>query len=77
MKSQSALWFTNPSLKTVLLFASLWFIGNALLVLAITDFFSQSFFASGHYLSILMMIMSTIQTGKLVRNYLRTRTSSN
>lgn len=44
MKNQPALWYTNPSLKVVVIFLAVWFIGNGLLVLSTTDFFKVPFF---------------------------------
>ncbi len=77
MKNQPALWYTNPSLKVVVIFVSIWLVGNGLLIIAVTDIFRQSFVVAGHYISILMMVMSTIQTSKLIYNYFRTRTTNN
>ncbi|MBX2916632.1 MAG: hypothetical protein KF856_15290 [Cyclobacteriaceae bacterium] len=77
MKNQPALWYSQPSLKVVLIFVSIWLIGNGLLIVAITDIFRQPFLVTGHYISVLMIVMSTFQTGKLIRNYFCDRTTRN
>lgn len=77
MNSQSENWYYNPSLKIVLFFSAVWLIGNVLLVLSTTDFLKDSFFGNVSFLILLMMVMSTVQTGKLIHNYLRTRTTGN
>lgn len=77
MKNQPALWYTNPSLKVVAIFISVWLVGNMLIVLAITDFFKSGFQPAKHMPSALLMIASTVSTLKVIRNYLRTRTTSN
>lgn len=77
MNSQSENWYYNPSLKKVLIFSAVWLIGNVLLVLSTTDFLKDSFFGNVSFLTLLMMVMSTVQTGKLIHNYLRTRTTGN
>ncbi|MBN8649987.1 MAG: hypothetical protein J0L67_01065 [Cytophagales bacterium] len=77
MKNQPELWYTNPSLKIVLIFSAVWFIGNGLLVLSTTDFFKVPFFSNVSMLILLMMVMSTFQTGKLIRNYIRAQEMRN
>ena len=76
MKSQPAWWYSQPSLKVVVIFVVLWVFGNVLLVLSTTDFFAIPFFSNVSLLILLLMMLSTFQTGKLIRNYLRTRATS-
>lgn len=77
MKNQPALWYTNPSLKVAVIFVFMWLIGNTLIVLAMTDFFKSGFQPGKHMPSALLMLASTISTLKIIRNYFRTRTTSN
>lgn len=77
MKNQQTLWYTNPSLKVVMVFSTAWLVSNFLIVLATTDFLKISFFKNVSLLILLIMVVSTVQTGKLIRNYLRTRTTGN
>lgn len=77
MKNQPELWYTNPSLKVVVIFVSIWLIGNILILLAMTDFFMSGFQPGKHMPSALLMLASTITTLKFIRNYFRTRTTSN
>lgn len=77
MKNQPEFWYSNPSLKVVVIFVSIWLIGNMLILLAMTDFFKSGFQPDKHLSSGLLMITSTIATLKLIRNYFRTRTTRN
>ncbi|HNR73629.1 MAG TPA: hypothetical protein PKH83_03145 [Cyclobacteriaceae bacterium] len=75
MRKQRVLWYTNPSLKVVAIFSIGWLIGNGLLVIATTDLFAIPFFPNVSVIILALMILSTIQTAKLIRNYFRTRTT--
>lgn len=77
MKNQPEFWYSNPSLKVVVIFVSIWLIGSMLILLAMTDFFKSGFQPDKHLPSGLLMITSTIATLKLIRNYFRARTTSN
>lgn len=77
MKNQPALWYTNPSLKVVVIFLAVWFAGNSLLVLSTTDFFKVPFFSNVSMLILLLMVMSTVKAGKLIRNYMRAQEMRN
>ncbi|MBX2898543.1 MAG: hypothetical protein KF775_02775 [Cyclobacteriaceae bacterium] len=77
MKNQPALWYTNSSLKVVVIFIFIWLMGNMLILLAMTDFFRSGFQPDKHMPSALLMLASTISTLKIIRNYFRTRTTSN
>ncbi|MBN8575468.1 MAG: hypothetical protein J0L66_00925 [Cytophagales bacterium] len=77
MKNQPALWYTNPSLKVVVIFIFIWLMGNMLILLAMTDFFRSGFQPGKHLPRALLILASTISTLKIIRNYFRTRTTSN
>ena len=59
----------NPSIKDLILFTLLWFVGILLLTLSTTDFFTENFFQKKYVMTYFLMIGSTITTGKLYFNY--------
>lgn len=59
----------NPSIKNLILFTLLWFVGILLLTLSATDLFTESFFQKRYVMIYFLMIGSTIATGKLYINY--------
>lgn len=61
--------FHNPSLQTLVIFSILWMVSNTLLVLSITDLFTESIFQKKYLNIYFLMIGSTIATGKLYFNY--------
>ena len=60
---------TNPSKKILILFTSLWLLGITLLILAMTDLFTESILQRKYVMVYFLMIGSTIVTGKLYFNY--------
>ena len=62
-------WFSNPSKRTLWIALITWAIGNLLLLLAFTDFFTHGLqvntMVSG------LMVGSTVTTLKLVLNYIK------
>ena len=59
----------NPTIKNLILFTLLWFVGILLLTLSTTDLFTESFFQKKYVIIYFLMIGSTIATGKLYFNY--------
>jgi hypothetical protein len=59
----------NPSIKNLILFTLLWFVGIILLTLSTTDLFTESFFQKKYVMIYFLIIGSTIATGKLYFNY--------
>ena len=64
-------WISHPKKINVVLVLSVWIISSTLLVLAMTDLFSESFFNSDYIIIYLMMIMSTLTCFRVIVNYLR------
>ncbi|QSS98226.1 hypothetical protein [Psychroflexus sp. ALD_RP9] len=69
MENKHKTFFTNPKKKHLASFGLLWLIGNGLLVLSITDLFTESFFQSNATMIYVLMIASTVVTAKLYFNY--------
>ena len=61
--------YKNPSLKNVIIFYVIWFVSNMLLILVITDLFTESFFQKKYLMMYILMIGSTISTRKIYMNY--------
>jgi uncharacterized membrane protein YjjP (DUF1212 family) len=61
--------YHNPTLKTIIIFSILWIISNTLLILSMTDLFTESLFQKKYLMIYFLMIGSTIATGKLFFNY--------
>jgi len=74
MKNNNQSFLTNPTKKHLIIFGLLWFIGNALLTLSITDLFTESFFQKNYLMVYFLMIGSTLATGKLYFNYWKNKT---
>jgi len=60
---------TKPSKKILILFTSLWIVGITLLILSMTDLFTESFLQKKYIMIYFLMIGSTITIGKLYFNY--------
>lgn len=69
METDKRNFMKNPSIKSLILFTSLWFIGITLLTLSTTDLFTESFFKKKYVMIYFLMIGATIATGKLYFNY--------
>jgi hypothetical protein len=67
---------THPSKKVLILFTTLWLIGTSLLVLVITDLFTEPLFRSGQSWSYGMIATSTLVVFKLYLNYFKNTVSS-
>lgn len=65
MNTVKKTFYHNPSLKTLVIFSILWMVSNTLLVLSITDLFTESIFQKKYLIIYFLMIGSTIATGKL------------
>jgi hypothetical protein len=63
--------FKNPSLKNVMMLSLLWFISNMLLVLSITDLFSDSFLQKRYLIVYFVMIASTTSIIRIYHNYFK------
>ena len=59
----------NPSKNNLIVFSLIWLISNALLIISITDLFSESFFQKKHVMIYVLMISSTYAVLKLFINY--------
>jgi len=66
--------YRNPSKNTLLLFTFLWLLGNALLLLSITNLFTESFFHYANVMIYVLMVGSTITIIKLYTNYRKNKT---
>ncbi len=75
MKQVKTNWMNNPTRKQLILFTTLWILGITLLLLSMTDLFTESFFQKKNIIVYLLMIGSTLATFKLFRNFLNNRTS--
>jgi uncharacterized membrane-anchored protein len=62
-------WVNNPNKKQLGLYSVLWFIGVALLALAVTNFFTESPFVRRNGLVILLVTFPTIILIRMIRNY--------
>jgi len=62
-------WVQNPTKKIVTLYIVLTFIASLLIILAVTDFFSQNPFQMKNVLMFLLLIYPIWNCLKLVRKY--------
>lgn len=67
----------HPSLMIIVVFVTLWFVGNGLLFLSMTDLFTESFFQKKYTMMYFLMIGSTITTSFLIFNYFKNKNSQN
>ncbi len=63
-------WINNPSLKQLVLLTIVWAVGSLLLILSMTDFFTERFFQKNYVLVYFLMIGATWTMSKLYRSYL-------
>ena len=76
MEKRETNWMNNPTKKQVILFTALWFVGNFLLVISLTDLFRENFFQQGSFMIYSLMTMSTVTIVKQHLNYLKHKTKS-
>jgi hypothetical protein len=69
-------WVTHPTRKILSIFVTIWFLGNGLLILVITDLFTEPFFNTRYMVIYGMMIMSTWTTFMVFLNYSKTKGTS-
>jgi hypothetical protein len=67
--NKKANWVQNPTKKIVALYIVLTFIGSLLILIAITDFFSENPFQMKNVLMFLLLIYPIWNCLKLVRKY--------
>jgi hypothetical protein len=67
--NKKANWVQNPTKKIVALYIVLTFIGSLLILLAITDFFSENPFKMKNALMFMLLIYPLWNCLKLVRKY--------
>ena len=67
--NKKANWVQNPTKKNLTLYIVLTFIGSLLILLAITDFFSENPFKMKNALMFMLLIYSIWNCLKLMRNY--------
>lgn len=62
-------WINHPTKKQLLLVIITWFIGSSLLVLSVTDLFTESFFQKEYIMMYFILIGSSYTTFKVFVNY--------
>ncbi len=62
-------WYQNPTKKTLRIFGLLWLIGNTLLILALTDLFTESPLKVTNIIMMFFMIGSTVSVSHLYIKY--------
>lgn len=65
--------YKNPSFKNVMVLSILWFTSNMLLVLSITDLFTESFFHKRYLVVYFLMLGSTATVAKVSLNYFKNK----
>ncbi|WP_226389083.1 hypothetical protein [Penaeicola halotolerans] len=68
-------WISEPTATNLIWVVLLWFVGNSLSVIAMTDLFRESLFQSRFALLYFIMISSTIVMLVVVINYFRNKTN--
>lgn len=71
--AQNRNWVTHPTKKTLLLTVTACLLGNVLLTLSITNFFTESFINKSYIMVYVLMIMPTLTTLKVIVNFVKTR----
>lgn len=74
MNDKKENFFSNPTKYHLIVFASLWFVSSALMTLAITDFFAESFFQKRNIVGYFIMAGATLATFRLFINYRKNKT---
>lgn len=75
MKRKKTDWINNPTRKQLILFTVLWILGNTLLILSISDLFTESVFQRKYIMIYLLIFGSTLATFNLYRNFLKHKMS--
>jgi len=74
MKKFKKNFINDPSIKTLIVFTLLWFLGIVLLTLSTTNLFTENFFRKKYIMIYFLMIGSTTAIGKLYYNYWKSKT---
>ena len=74
-EEQRKRWTTHPTKKNILIIIGIWLVGNFLLLIASTDFFTESLLNKKHILVYILMTMSTMTTARLTTNYFRNKSA--
>ncbi|PXX98803.1 hypothetical protein DF185_15615 [Marinifilum breve] len=69
MNSKKGNFFNKPSLKQVILFTGLWILSMILLVMVITDLFTELIWRKEHLIIYFLMVSSTLSIAKFYGNY--------
>ena len=75
MTSKST-WVSNPTKRQMILTNIAWLTGVILMILAITNFFSDSAFKSKNLVLFFLMISATITEIKVTYNYFKNESSN-
>ena len=62
-------WYENPSKKTLIIFGLLWAISNMLLVLVLTDLFTENPLKAKNIMLMVFMLGSTFSVSQLYVRY--------
>jgi len=62
-------WYENPSKKTLIIFGLLWGISNMLLVLVLTDLFTENPLKAKNIMLMIFMLGSTLSVTQLYLRY--------
>ena len=66
-------WVKNPTKKQLIYVIILWFVSVEFVVISITDRFTKSFFGEGNILMYMLILISTLITLYVVRNYFKNK----
>jgi undecaprenyl pyrophosphate phosphatase UppP len=69
MEVKKKSWLKNPSKKQVVYILAVWIIGITLIILSITDFFTESLFQKEYIVMYALIIGSTFTTFTAFNNY--------
>jgi len=68
-------WYHNPTKKTLLIFGLLWLISNMLLVLALTDLFTENPLKAKNIMLMIFIIYSTSSVSRLYHRFYKNKSS--
>jgi hypothetical protein len=69
MKSKRPDWIINPTKKNILWYTGLWIVGTFLIVLATTNFFTETPFIKKNTIMLLLIILPAVSVFQMLRNY--------
>ncbi len=69
MKSKRPDWVTNPDTKDIWIYSGLWITGVILILLAATNFFTETPFIRKNILFVILVIFSLVPIIQMTRNY--------